>query len=671
MKKRIRQLTGEGSLRKKLIACFLLVGLLPMIISTYFVYQSSSDEIVAKEQESMESIAAGTADAMERWLDRRMGEIKLTAQTEAIESLDTQAQLRLMHRVKEQNETYETVVFTDPEGIVRAHTTEGNIGQLNLADRDYFQNGMDGKDTISSVLESNATGNRIVVVATPVREQSGEITGVLSASVNFEELIYQFLDEESSNIGGLPLLIDDQDIIQLSPDEEQIGLVTNETGLSQEWLTAFESGKQETGATVLSRNGQDVLLAFAPISLAGYGLYMVTPMETVLAVSSDIFMQTVIIITMAAFIIIFMAWFIAQRISKPVKAVTEEVRKVAAGDISGQKISVSSNDEIGELAENVNHMTANLKKLIKQVDESAELVAASSEQLTASAEQSSKSSEEITNAMQEVAAGSEQQNTGVQESQLSMEEVTKGVQQVAESFAAISESSNTTIEKAEEGGQFVQQTLEKMETINTSVNQSSSINQSLSNHSKEIEKILGVITDIAEQTNLLALNAAIEAARAGEEGRGFAVVAEEVRKLAEGSQKSSKQIARIIGEIQRDMERSINSMSKVTKDVEEGLEVAKGTKEKFEDIIENTTLVAEQIENLAATSEEMSAGTQQVSASFEEIAKVIQDTTSSTRHVASSSEEQLASVQEINSSAQSLRDMSIRLNEVIKEFKVK
>jgi methyl-accepting chemotaxis protein len=209
-----------------------------------------------------------------------------------------------------------------------------------------------------------------------------------------------------------------------------------------------------------------------------------------------------------------------------------------------------------------------------------------------------------------------------------------------------------------------------MYSIYQSVSVSNETLQILYQRSQEIGEITGAIRSIASQTNLLALNAAIEAARAGEHGSGFAVVADEVRKLAEQSEVSAKQISDLITLVQQDTDSAVQTMNKVTSEVEEGLNISGVTLQKLEGTLSGIQETTPQIEEIAATAEEISASVQQITSTASELTSIAVGNATICEEVAASAEEQLASMEEISASVQMLSEMASQLKKTIEIFKV-
>lgn len=381
--------------------------------------------------------------------------------------------------------------------------------------------------------------------------------------------------------------------------------------------------------------------------------------------------KIVIAIAIAAiFLAVVIGLLVAWMIANPLKAVVTNIGEIASGNLTIEDVKVCSEDEIGELGKALNAMSANLRKLIKQVTESSESVASSSEELTASAEQQAQATNQVATAIEGVSAGAEKQNAAIDETSIEIEQISAAIQEVAARSNEVASRATQTSNAAKEGQQAVDRAVSQMDKIGrVTAEVQASIDQ-LASGSKKIGEITDVISDIAAQTNLLALNAAIEAARAGEQGRGFAVVAEEVRKLAEQSSEAAKQITVLINENQNNINDAVRAMQSGTNDVQTGIEVVTTAGETFIKIADSINQVVNQIQEVSATVEEMASGSQNIVSSIKQIEDISKENMSQSQTVSAATEEQTASVEQIASTSQGLANMAQDLQGIISTFRV-
>ncbi|MCB1159374.1 MAG: hypothetical protein KDK45_17870, partial [Leptospiraceae bacterium] len=329
---------------------------------------------------------------------------------------------------------------------------------------------------------------------------------------------------------------------------------------------------------------------------------------------------------------------------------------------------------------------AKSRTLAKQ-QQISERIATASEQLSSGIQEGSSASEELMRAMQQIASGAEEASSSSEESKATATQIEKNAQINSNLAQTTMDKVNLIQTLTTATSNDIRSLIEGVNKAATAAIQTANLMQDLEKKSEEVGNILQSVVRIADQTNLLALNAAIEAARAGEHGRGFAIVADEVRNLAETSEKSANQIKDVVADIQAEVRKVVQEVNNIGATAKE--ESAKGTEitngilgianamVQFQKITDDTNVGINNIlelskeylsiaENIAASAEEISASAEQSRKGTEQQAKAFSEMSSASEELAQTAEE-LKNSTNMQKSAEELASMSEQLSANIEE----
>ncbi|RDW21392.1 chemotaxis protein [Oceanobacillus arenosus] len=367
---------------------------------------------------------------------------------------------------------------------------------------------------------------------------------------------------------------------------------------------------------------------------------------------------------------ILIVWLFANKISKPIKMVTEHMGHLAHGDLTQNEIHIKTKDETAQLGDALNLLQGNLKKVILNVSNTSETLNSQSEELTQSANEVKSGSEQVASTMQELAAGSETQANSTTDLASVMSSFTTKVQEANENGERIGDNSKIVLSMTKDGSELMNKSIQQMERIDQIVQESVQKVQGLDKQSEEISNLVTVIKDVADQTNLLSLNAAIEAARAGEHGKGFAVVADEVRKLAEKVSDSVTDITDIVTNIQRETNLVTDSLQGGYKEVQLGTAQIETTGKTFGNISEAVTEMVNSITAISENLSELAANAQEMNGSIEEIASISEESAAGIEETSASSEQTSSIMEEVAGSSEQLAKLAEELNGLVRVFKL-
>jgi twitching motility protein PilJ len=277
-----------------------------------------------------------------------------------------------------------------------------------------------------------------------------------------------------------------------------------------------------------------------------------------------------------------------ERNQQAILRLLDELGSLADGDLTVE--ATVTEDITGAIADSINYAIEKLRELVATINETAIMVDSAAKQTESTAVH--------------MARAAKNQNAEIRAATESIESMAGSIEEVSGNAERSSDVARHSVDVAHKGGEAVRRTIDGMNAIRETIQDTSKRIKRLGESSQEIGNIIELINDIAEQTNILALNASIQASMAGEAGRGFAVVADEVQRLAERSTNATKQIEVLVRTIQADTNEAVISMERSTTDVVGGALLAENAGAALDEIEQVSNQIANLVQNISGSARE-------------------------------------------------------------------
>lgn len=427
--------------------------------------------------------------------------------------------------------------------------------------------------------------------------------------------------------------------------------------MGKDYLTVYEP--------LTNQNNEIIGLLFTGVSKAESTQMIANNILSVQVVSS-------IVLVVAIIFGVVVMHITARSIVNPLNQVVESANLIAAYNLKENisEVLIERKDEIGTVANALKSIQENLREMIQSVSHVLENVTGTSDELAGNCQEASQVTEEMAKTIQEVAQGATDQATSTTECMHRLDKLGMLIDSNEGQMTQLNTASNDVIEVTKEGYEVLSNLARKIKESNKATIEAYESMIQTNESATQISMASNMIASIAEQTNLLALNASIEAARAGEYGRGFSVVAEEIRKLAEQSARSTKQIDEQIHKLQKDALSAVETTEKVKNMLKEQTEDVQVTEGKYDEIAQAIKITEQVIEVLNQSSIEMQEEKRQVSTYVESLSAVAEENAAATEQASACIEEQSASIHDMHGSSTTLAEMANGVYDLIKKFEV-
>jgi len=673
-------------LSAKLVATFVILIIIPIIVIGYISVNTSSKSLIEKAKQSLLNSTVQTAnyyEAMLRQIEKgyvmqvKFGNgVKEFFQTKEYNNPEDGFKIKdavngsITSLVSAFPDVFSSVFLIKDNGEVLGYPPDQLTKEMKLNTTDWYINAMkNGKNLwveehnegVPKVYDTDYILSYLLPFSISEENKVGGLLVLDIKSKAFENL----LSSVHAGNNSISYIITPSYRIINQNGELDTNINVDENDVLRDAVNYAKS--KNNFVFIQKMNGINYIASFSKSETTGWIFVTAIPESEITSATRGIQYQVALLGIICAILAVLIGIRVSFTITTPVKKLMGVMGRAAQGDL-GANIILNRKDEIGALVSSFNSMLEQIRYLVSQSKNLSDKVSLSSENIAKISSKTNNITSEVSATIQEIANGTSNQVSEVEKSLVAVSKLADEIGEVVksvESMRSVSEDvrkiTNMGIKtadglnrKASETNKITSNVVENIGQLNTLV--------------QNIDRITKLLESMSEQTKLLSLNASIESARAGEAGRGFSVVAEEIRKLAEQSNASSREIDNLVQKILAQTQASTELVLNAQKVINQQYVAVEDTSSMFAKINDATNVLNESMEKISTEVSTMDTHKTQVVLSIQTSSAVSEETASATEEVFAATEEQLAVTEQLTEMTKQLKELSQSLNFELNKF---